>query len=62
MDFETVTPVDFGASLRGLGLNMLVQAARNRPHGLRKAYILCEDGYAWVPSRPLSMDERAALD
>jgi len=148
MDFETVTPADFGASLRGLGLNLLVRdvaaelqflvavfgmtgyranrdfaivrygeavfqlhadhtygsnpllgllpeagargagleirlydtdpdaaAARavdagghvlqlpaDKPHGLREAIILCENGYAWVPSRPLSMDERAALD
>jgi len=148
MDFETVAPADFGASLRGLGLNLLVhdvaaelrfletafgmaghradrdfaivtyggtvfqlhadhtyhsnpllgllpeagargagleirlydsdpdmaaaraqeagghilQAPTNKPHGLREAYILCENGYAWVPSRPLSMDERAATD
>lgn len=143
MDFETVTPAAFGASLRGLGLNLLVRdvaaevqflhhvfamnayrasrdfaivtygaavfqihadhtyhshplpsllpeagargagleirlydsdpdaaAARaqeagghvlqppaNKPHGLREACILCENGYAWVPSRPLGMDE-----
>lgn len=25
----------------------------DKPHGLREAYILCENGYAWVPSRPL---------
>ena len=25
----------------------------DKPHGLREAYILCPDGYAWVPSRPL---------
>jgi catechol 2,3-dioxygenase-like lactoylglutathione lyase family enzyme len=24
------------------------------PHGLREAVILCPDGYAWVPSRPLA--------
>ncbi|WP_415404748.1 glyoxalase [Tateyamaria sp. SN3-11] len=23
----------------------------DKPHGLREAYILCENGYAWVPSR-----------
>lgn len=139
MDFETVSPEAFGASLRGLGLNLLVrdvpaQCARleavfgmtahrvsddfailrygaalfqlhadgtyhanpllallpeapprgaglelrlydtdpdtavrmapahgftvladpaDKPHGLREAYLLCPDGYAWVPSRPL---------
>ena len=24
----------------------------DKPHGLREAFILCADGYAWVPSRP----------
>lgn len=24
-----------------------------KPHGLIEAYILCADGYAWVPSRPI---------
>jgi len=142
MDFETVSPEEFGASLRGLGLNLLVrdvlgtcqflgnvfdmsahrksadfailtyraqifqlhsdetyhsnpvlsllpetpprgagleirlyetdpdaavaraeqmtatilQAPTNKPHGLREAYILCADGYTWVPSRPLDLD------
>jgi predicted enzyme related to lactoylglutathione lyase len=31
----------------------ILQPATNKPHGLREAYILCDDGYAWVPSRPL---------
>ncbi|WP_298678841.1 VOC family protein [uncultured Lentibacter sp.] len=31
----------------------LLQAPSDRPHGLREAYILCPDGYAWVPSRPV---------
>ncbi|WP_171177799.1 glyoxalase [Ruegeria sp. HKCCD8929] len=31
---------------------MVLQAAADKPHGLREAYILCENGYAWVPSRP----------
>ncbi|NNE53356.1 MAG: glyoxalase [Sulfitobacter sp.] len=31
----------------------ILQAATDKPHGLREAYILCENGYAWVPSRPL---------
>lgn len=39
----------------------ILQAPANKPHGLRETCILCENGYAWVASRPLSMDERAAL-
>lgn len=31
----------------------ILQAPADKPHGLREAYILCENGYAWVPSRPL---------
>lgn len=31
----------------------ILQGPTNKPHGLREAYILCENGYAWVPSRPL---------
>ncbi len=34
------------------GLTIL-QPPRDKPHGLREAYILDHDGYAWVPSRPL---------
>ena len=33
---------------------VILQEATDKPHGLREAYILCENGYAWVPSRPLS--------
>lgn len=143
MDFETVSPEDFGASLRGIGLNLLVrdvaaqaalltqvfgmtahrvnadfaimlyggqafqlhadhtyssnpllgllpelpprgagieirlydtdpdeataraealgmtvlQAPTAKPHGLVEAYLLCENGYAWVPSRPIPKDD-----
>lgn len=32
---------------------MVLQAPADKPHGLREAYILCENGYAWVPSKPL---------
>jgi uncharacterized glyoxalase superfamily protein PhnB len=32
----------------------ILQPPADKPHGLREAYILCENGYAWVPSRPLS--------
>jgi predicted enzyme related to lactoylglutathione lyase len=31
----------------------ILQAPADKPHGLREACILCGDGYAWVPSRPL---------
>jgi len=29
----------------------ILQKPTDKPHGLREAYILCPDGYAWVPSR-----------
>jgi len=32
---------------------VILQAPSDKPHGLREAYILCPNGYAWVPSRPL---------
>ena len=31
----------------------ILQAPTDKPHGLREVYILCENGYAWVASRPL---------
>ena len=31
----------------------ILQHPTDKPHGLREAYILCENGYAWVPSAPL---------
>lgn len=31
----------------------ILQPPTDKPHGLREAYLLCPDGYAWVPSRPL---------
>jgi catechol 2,3-dioxygenase-like lactoylglutathione lyase family enzyme len=31
----------------------LLQPPTDKPHGLREAYLICPDGYAWVPSRPL---------
>jgi len=33
---------------------VILQAPTDKPHGLREAYILCENGYAWVPSRALA--------
>lgn len=35
---------------------MILQKPTDKPHGLREAYILCENGYAWVPSQPLLTD------
>ena len=32
----------------------ILQPPTDKPHGLREAYILDPDGYAWVPSRPLA--------
>ena len=31
----------------------VLQPPTDKPHGLREAHILCANGYAWVPSRPL---------
>lgn len=31
----------------------ILQEPKNKPHGLRECFLLCPDGYAWVPSRPL---------
>ena len=39
----------------------VLQAPANKPHGLRECIILCENGYAWVPSRPLSKAESDAV-
>jgi hypothetical protein len=36
----------------GFGMNVL-QPPTDKPHGLREAYLICSDGYAWVPSRAL---------
>lgn len=32
---------------------VILQPPTDKPHGLREAYILCDDGYAWIPSRRL---------
>ncbi|MEO0390364.1 MAG: VOC family protein [Pseudomonadota bacterium] len=44
-------PDEAVAKAEALGATIL-QPPTDKPHGLREAYILCEDGYAWVPSRP----------
>jgi len=40
---------------------VILKEAENKPHGLREAIILCENGYAWLPSRRLSDEEIAAF-
>ncbi|MCA0870560.1 glyoxalase [Seohaeicola saemankumensis] len=35
----------------------ILQPPTDKPHGLREAYILCANGYAWVPSRPLTQGD-----
>ena len=35
----------------------ILQAPMDKPHGLRECVILCENGYAWVPSRRLAPEE-----
>jgi catechol 2,3-dioxygenase-like lactoylglutathione lyase family enzyme len=39
----------------------ILQDPANKPHGLREAVILCENGYAWVPARALTAEEEADL-
>ncbi len=45
---------------KALGAHIL-QEPTDKPHGLREAYVLCDNGYAWVPSRALSQEERDAV-
>ena len=33
----------------------ILQPPTDKPHGLRECVILCENGYAWVPSKALVM-------
>ena len=35
---------------------VVLQAARDKPHGLRECYLLDPDGYCWVPSVPLPQE------
>lgn len=35
----------------------VLQVPANKPHGLRECVILDEEGYAWLPSRPLAPEE-----
>ncbi|MGJ8629230.1 MAG: VOC family protein [Sulfitobacter sp.] len=45
-------PEDVCAKVEAAG-GVILQGPTDKPHGLREAYILCENGYAWVASRPL---------
>ncbi len=36
---------------------MVLQPAKDKPHGLREAFILSPSGYCWVPSIPLAAKE-----
>jgi hypothetical protein len=41
---------DVACALAEAAGGTILQAPKDKPHGLREAYILCENGYAWVPS------------
>lgn len=49
--FDT-DPDDAAARAGTVGFTVL-QPPTDKPHGLRECFLLCPDGYAWVPSRPL---------
>lgn len=40
------------AAARAAG-HVVLAGAADKPHGLREAYILDDDGYCWVPDRPV---------
>ena len=46
-----VDPDEAEAAARRSGATVLAPAA-DKPHGLREAHIVDDDGYVWVPSRP----------
>ena len=48
-----VDPDQAEARARAAGQVVLAGSA-DKPHGLRECYLLDEDGYTWVPSRPLA--------
>lgn len=51
--FYDTDPDTAAARAEACGATIL-QRPTNKPHGLRECYILCDDGYAWVPSCPLA--------
>ena len=50
--YET-DPDEAAARVAGHPEAMILQEPADKPHGLRECYILCENGYTWVPSRRL---------
>ena len=46
-------PDEAAARVADVADAVLLQAATDKPHGLRECVILCSNGYAWVPSRHL---------
>ncbi|MEX0370843.1 MAG: VOC family protein [Tateyamaria sp.] len=49
-------PDDAVARAEAFGATVLAEAL-DKPHGLREAYILDENGYCWVPSRPKDVQQ-----
>ena len=47
------TDPDYAAQRAGTVGFTVLQPPTDKPHGLRECFLLCPDGYAWVPSRPL---------
>ncbi len=45
-------PDDAAAKAEAQGM-VILQPPTDKPHGLRECYLICPDGYAWVPSRVL---------
>ena len=50
-------PVAAVARAKALGATILAEPLE-KPHGLIEAIILCESGYAWLPSQPLPAKEK----
>lgn len=46
------TDPDIACGRARLSGGTVLQEPAEKPHGLREAYILCTDGYAWVPGKP----------
>jgi predicted enzyme related to lactoylglutathione lyase len=51
------TDPDAAAARAGAAGGHVLAPPCDKPHGLREAVILDPDGYAWLPSRPLSQEE-----
>lgn len=51
------TDPDVAAARAEAAGGTVLQPPTDKPHGLREAFILDRDGYAWVPSRHLPPEE-----